>query len=116
MHLVDAHAIAQGPRNGKYAQRGCILELVPQIAELVCVRIQPVHADVEHAQRFLDHLRKSAPDGHDLTDAFHLASNSRRRALELGKIPAWHLTHKIVESRLEKRGRAPCDVVWHFEQ
>ena len=49
VHLVDTHAIGQGPRNGKYAQRGCVLELVPQVAELIRLGIQPVHADVEHA-------------------------------------------------------------------
>ena len=49
---------------------------VTQVAELIGIRIQPVHPDVEHAQRLLNHLGETAADGHDLADALHLASDA----------------------------------------
>ncbi len=116
VHLVDGHAVAQGPCDGEDPHRSRILQLVAQILELIRVRIQPAYSDVEHAQRLLDHFGKGAADGHHFADALHLASDARRGSLKLGEIPARQLAHEIVEGRLEERRRAARDAVRNFRE
>ena len=109
--LVDRHAVAQRLRDGEDAQRRGVAQLVAQIVEAERVRIEAVHADVEHAHRLLDHFGERAADRHHLADALHLAADARRGAVELAEIPARKLAHEVVERRLEERGGAARDAV-----
>ena len=93
-----------------------IAQLVPEVVELERVRIEASHADVEHAQRLLEHLREGAADRHHLADALHLAADADRGALELAEVPARHLAHDVVERGLEERRGAARDAVGDLGQ
>jgi hypothetical protein len=76
VHFVDGHPVSQSPGDGEDPQRRWMLEFITQVADRIGIRIQPVHADVQHAQRLLNHFGEAAADRHDLTDALHLASDT----------------------------------------
>ena len=111
VNLVDAEAVAYRPRHGEDPQGRGVAQLLAQVVEAERVRVEAAHADVEHAHRFLNDFRKTAADRHHLADAFHLAAEPRRRAPELGEIPARKLAHQVIQSRLEERGGAARNAV-----
>ena len=91
-------------------------ERILQVVELEGVRVQPPHADVQHAQRLLDDLGEGAADGHHLAHALHLAADAHGGAAELGEVPARDLAHQVVERRLEEGGGAAGDGVGDLGQ
>jgi len=111
VNLVDRHAVTKCLRNGEDAKRRCAPQLIVHVVEGERVGIEPLHADVEHAQRLLDRLREGATDRHHLADALHLAADAQVGAAELAEIPARDLAHDVIESRLEERRGAARDRV-----
>ena len=64
---------------------------------------EPVGADCEHAKCFLKHFFKTSPDGHYLTNTFHVCSDALICTLKFTEIPTWHFEHHII-----KRGFKAC--------
>ena len=111
------HPVGAAPgRRRRCAAASALRSCVAQVVEREGVRVEAVHADVEHAQRLLDHLGEGAADGHDLADALHLAADAHGGAAELAEVPARDLADQVVERRLEEGGGAPRDGVGDLGQ
>ncbi len=116
VNSLDAHALAQRPRNGEYPQWRRVAQRILQVRGLAGIGVETIDPDIEHAQRFLDHFGKAAPEAHHFADALHFAADAHRRALELAEIPARHLAHQVIERGLEERGGATGDAVGQIDQ
>ena len=73
--------------------------------------VQALEVDLERPQRFLQRFGEGAPDRHDLADRLHRRGQDRLRFRELLEREPRNLGHHVVDGRLERRRRAPGDVV-----
>mmetsp|Transcript_29981 Transcript_29981/g.86251 ORF Transcript_29981/g.86251 Transcript_29981/m.86251 type:complete len:481 (+) Transcript_29981:1945-3387(+) len=109
---IDRHSHLVGLGDAPDAGRRRFLQLVDHCG--LGVRGVPVHqlriealgleaatTLVDHAKRLLDHLLKSAPDGHHLADAFHARPDGLVDRRELAQVPTRHLRDDVVEGWLE---------------
>jgi len=102
-HPAGFHRLPERLREREDPPRRRVLQFVVPVLELEGARVESLDADVEHAERLLEHLREGAADGHHFPDALHLAADARSGLLELAEVPAGRLEHQVVERRLEER-------------
>ena len=84
VNALHRHPALQRLGHGEDAQRRSVGERILQLVELEGLRVQPPHSNVQHAQRPLDDLWESTPDGHHLAHALHLGADAHGGAAELG--------------------------------
>ncbi len=87
---------------------------VQLIGKQIFVADKTMHALLNHAQPFLEHFLKSAPDGHDFTHRFHAAAQFTRDTVKFCQIPTRNFADNIIESRLKKGRRNLRNRIFQF--
>ncbi len=116
-NLFHGHALFQGD----FAQHGTVLlrlaELLFNIFDdhaLLGLQVQPIHADFQAPESFLQRFAHVAADGHRFADRLHADAEARAGAREFLKGETRHFDDAIVECWLKRRRCFARDVVAQF--